>query len=55
MAVNCVDREHTFAPRWDIAADLELVCSIGGIVLGVAAELPQRRRPELADVDPIFQ
>ncbi len=55
MAVNCVDREHTFAPRRDIGAHPELVCAIGGIILGVAAELPQRRRPELADVDPIFQ
>src|SRR5882757_267095 len=55
IAVNCVDREHALAPRWDIGAGLELVCAIGGIVLGVSAELPQRRRPELADVDPIFQ
>jgi hypothetical protein len=55
IAVNCVDREHTLTPRWDIGAGLELVCAIGGIVLAVATELPQRRHPELADVDPIFQ
>src|SRR4030081_2925550 len=55
MALNRVDRELIFAPQRDIAAGLELVGAIGGIVLGVAAELPQRRRPEVADVDPIFQ
>src|SRR3981081_1619520 len=55
MAVNRVDRELIFAPQRDIAAGLELVGAIGGIVLGVAAELPQGRRPEVADVDPIFQ
>ena len=28
IAVNRIDREHTFAPGWDIAAGLELVCAI---------------------------
>jgi hypothetical protein len=49
IAVNCVDREHTFAQRRDIDTGLELVCAISGVVLGVATELPQRRHPELAD------
>src|SRR6202008_1350749 len=32
------------------------ICSIGGIILAVAAELPQRRCPEVVEeVDPIFQ
>jgi len=54
-AVNCVDREHTLCPTSGYRRRLgKLVSAIGGIVLGVAAELPQRRRPELADVDPIF-
>ena len=35
-------------PAWTWNAPLEALFS-------VAAELPQRRRPELADVDPIFQ
>ena len=55
MAVDGVDREHILAPGRNIGAYSELVRSIGGIVLAVAAELPQRRCPEVVDVDPILQ
>jgi len=54
-AVNCIDRKHTFARRRNVAAGLQLVGTIGGVVLPVATELPQRRRTEAAEVDPIFQ
>jgi hypothetical protein len=55
MAVDGVDREHILAPCREIGANAELICTIGGIVLAVAAELPQRRCPEVVDGDPIFQ
>src|ERR1700736_1855698 len=39
----------------DVAADLQLIGAVGGVVLRVAAELPQPRHPELADVEAILR
>jgi len=55
IAVNCVERERTLARGRDVGTDLELICTIGGVVLGVTTKLPQRRRPQVAEADPVFQ
>jgi hypothetical protein len=53
--VNRVEREHAVGEVRDIAAHPELVGAIGGVVLPVAAELPDPRHPELAEGEAIFQ
>ena len=55
VAVNSVDRKHTVSQIANVGADLSLVGAVRGVVLALAAELPQGRRPVHADVDTIFQ
>jgi hypothetical protein len=55
MAADGGNREHILATHQDVGAYSELVCSIGGIVLAIAAKPPQGRCPEVIDSDPIFK
>src|ERR1700687_5100066 len=55
VAVNCIEREHTLSQVGNVRSYLELIGAVRGVVLAVATELPERRHPELANVDTIFQ
>src|SRR5215831_18581817 len=55
VAINCVEREHAVGEVRNIAAHPELVGAIGGVVLPVSTELPNRRHARLADREPVFQ
>jgi hypothetical protein len=41
-------------PFRNVRPYLKLIGTVRGVVLGVAAELPKRRPPELADIQAIF-
>src|SRR5262249_34020465 len=54
-AIDRVEREHAVGQVPDVAANSELVGAIRGVVLPVAAELPNRRHARLTDIEPIFE
>jgi hypothetical protein len=54
VAADCIERKCAASQIGDVAADLELVRASRGIVQIVAPELPERRYPELANIDAYF-
>src|SRR5258708_3689866 len=51
---NRVERKGAAGQMGNVPAELELVGASRGVVQLVATELPERRNPELADVDMIL-
>src|ERR1700738_1153424 len=53
-AANRIERKRSAGQIGNVAAELELVGTSRGVVQLIAAELPERRNPELANVNAIF-
>ena len=55
VAANCVERKRAAGQIGNVATELELIRTGRGVVQLVATELPERRNPELANVNTILQ
>src|SRR6202048_165442 len=54
VAANCVERKRAPSQMGNAPAELELVGTSRGVVQIVAAELPERRNPELVNINTIL-
>src|ERR1700722_2506668 len=54
VAANCVERKRAASQIGDVRAELKLIGARRSVVQTVAAKLPERRYPELANLIPIL-